>query len=162
MAGRLEAAAALRGGARLTRIVPAMSHRYEGACHCGVVRFAFTTAIPPSQWRIRACQCSFCRAHGARTISDPEGNIRFTILDTDALVEYRFGLRTAAFLVCGRCGIYIAAVIATLRGRFATINANALTNRPEIEDARSVSYDGETAEQRLARRERSWTPVSIP
>jgi hypothetical protein len=82
-----------------------MSHCYDGGCHCGAICFAFTTAIPPSQWRIRACQCSFCRAHGARTISDPAGNIRFTILDTAALVEYRFALRTVAFFVCGPCGI---------------------------------------------------------
>ena len=64
--------------------------------------------------------------------------------------------------MCGHCGIYIAAVVTTARGRFATINVNTLTSLPEIADAQSVSYDGETADQRLARRERSWTAVSIP
>jgi hypothetical protein len=138
----------------------AMSRSYEGACHCGAIRFTFFTAIPPEGWRVRACQCSFCRVHGARTISDAEGSVRFTIVDTNAPIEYRFGLRTAAFLVCGCCGTYVAAVVTTPRGRFATINANALTGRPDIAEALNVSYDGETAEQRLARRERNWTPVS--
>ena|SRR5438132_7270242 len=136
-----------------------MSHCFDSACHCGALRLAFMTDVAPSQWRVRACQCAFCRAHGARTTSDSAGSVRFTILDSAALVEYRFGLRTAEFLLCARCGVYIAAMVTTPRGRFATINVNALRDVADIAGAQKVTYDGETAKQRLARREGGWTPV---
>src|SRR5438132_673814 len=110
-----------------------MSHCFDSACHCGALRLAFMTDVAPSQWRVRACQCAFCRAHGARTTSDSAGSVRFTILDSAALVEYRFGLRTAEFLLCARCGVYIAAMVTTPRGRFATINVNALRDVAHIE-----------------------------
>ena len=36
---------------------------YHGGCHCGALGFEFSTALEPSAWSIRACQCNFCRAH---------------------------------------------------------------------------------------------------
>ena len=138
-----------------------MAESFDGSCHCGALRFVFTTALPPSRWRVRACQCSFCRAHGARTTSDPAGAVQFRIADATSLVRYRFGLRTAEFLVCGRCGTYVAAVVTTKHGRFATINLNALERCPDgLLDAEPVAYDRETEPQRIARRERAWTPVA--
>jgi len=29
---------------------------YAGQCHCGAIGFRFLTAMPPSNWAIRACQ----------------------------------------------------------------------------------------------------------
>jgi len=82
-------------------------------------------------------------------------------MNDDSLLEvYRFGLRTADFLVCRRCGVYVAAILTTSTGRFATINVNALDKRPVVPEAVSVSYDGESATERERRRERHWTPVA--
>lgn len=46
---------------------------YEGQCHCGNLQLRFESAIAPENLPLRACQCSFCRAHGALTVSDPAG-----------------------------------------------------------------------------------------
>jgi hypothetical protein len=137
-----------------------MAATYAGKCHCGDVAFSYTTSIAPSQWTVRSCQCSFCRAHGVRATSDPAGSVRFQVADPDSLVRYEFGLRTAQFLICGRCGVYVAAMTSTPRGRFATLNINSLDPAPEdVPAAQPVTYDGEAPAQRIARREQRWTPV---
>lgn len=133
---------------------------FEGCCHCGAIRFVFHTAIPPAQWAVRACQCSFCRSHGARTTADPEGALEFRIADPSKLQTYRFGTRTSSFLICRECGIYVAAAIATPAGRFATLNVNAIHPQPALPEATPVSYDGESAVDRQARREKRWTPMT--
>lgn len=134
---------------------------YRGSCHCGTVRYRLTTSIPPADWSVRACQCAFCRAHGAATTSDPEGAIEWSAEGADAVQRYRFALGTAGFLVCRRCGVYGGAVIETPLGRFGIVNVRLLSPRPDgLPDAEPVSYDGEDESGRIARRERRWTPVT--
>jgi len=109
---------------------------------------------------VRACQCSFCRAHGARTTSDPNGSVTFDIADASKLERYRFGTKTTDFLICNGCGVYLAAVLTSARGQFATLNVNAMQSLPDLAEAAPVSYDGESSEHRMARREQRWTPVT--
>lgn len=137
---------------------------YEAACHCGAISCTYTTAIPPQQWSIRACQCSFCRAHDALSSSDPGGRLTFRSNDPDMLQRYRFGLKTADFLLCRNCGVYLGAVIETDAGRFGIVNTHALSPAPEdIADVAAISYDGEETDARISRREERWTPVdSVP
>jgi hypothetical protein len=132
---------------------------FEGSCHCGAIGFAFQSSRVPNSWPIRACQCSFCRRHGARTTSDPAGSVGFRIEVESKLQRYRFGLRTAEFMICKTCGVYVAAVLTAPRGRFATVNINALSELLDVRAATSISYEGESLEQRQDRRERQWTPV---
>jgi hypothetical protein len=132
---------------------------FEGSCHCGAIGFTFRTLSRPNTWRVRACQCRFCRSHGARTTSDPSGSVSFRISDHNQLQRYRFALGTADFLLCRTCGVYIAAVLTSPRGQFTTININTMTGVSNVADAAPTSYDGESSEQRQQRRERQWTPV---
>jgi hypothetical protein len=134
-------------------------HVFEGSCHCGALGFRFETARPADAWSIRACQCSFCRRHQARTTSDPNGRASFLVHDDRCLQRYRFGLGTADFLVCRRCGIYLGAVLTSARGRFATLNVNALNPAREFPRAVPASYEGENVDERRVRRELRWTPV---
>jgi hypothetical protein len=139
---------------------PDLPHAFDGACHCGAIGFTLRTSRRPEQWQVRACQCRFCRAHGARTVSDPAGSVTFSIADPSKLTRYRFATGSADFLMCGACGVYIAAVLASSRGRFATVNVNAIDNLQNVPEAVPVSYEGEEREQRESRREQRWTPVS--
>jgi len=132
---------------------------FEGRCHCGAIGFEFRTSRDPEQWEVRACQCSFCRSHAARTTSDPEGSILFRIPDQSRLNRYRFSTKSADFYVCRVCGVYLASVTVSARGQFATVNVNALSPPVDLPVATAISYAGESAEQKLARRERKWTPV---
>jgi hypothetical protein len=131
-----------------------------GRCHCGNLELVLTTARRPEQLALRADGCSFCRKHGARTTTDPHGQVRIVVHDAARLLRYQFALRTADFLVCGRCGVYLAAMLSTPTGAYATLNVNTFDCADALPQAVvPVSYDGETAKQRIARRQSNWTPV---
>lgn len=136
---------------------------YEGGCHCGAIEFTYESRLSPRSWSVRACQCTFCRGHGAFTTSDPKGTVRFRYLYPDRLRRYRFALRTADFLVCRECGTYVGAVMMTGNGAVAVVNVNALRERPRgLREAKAVAYKEESLEQRRARRRGEWTPVFGP
>lgn len=134
--------------------------KYEGGCHCGNLAFVFAASAPLETLGLRADQCSFCRAHGARNTSDPNGAMSMSVRDTGALVRYRFGLRTADFLVCARCGVYIGALMDDRDGRWFTVNVNAFQPPPRDDfPIAPVDYDAEDVVARIARRKTRWTPV---
>jgi hypothetical protein len=133
---------------------------YEGSCHCGAIGFRYHAVRPPGAWNVRACQCNFCRAHGALSTSDPNARVEFTATNPSPLNRYRFAQRTADFLVCSQSGVYIGAVIETARGRFGIVNVNALDANPfELAAPVPMAYGAESSEQRIARREQRWSPV---
>jgi hypothetical protein len=134
---------------------------YRGACHCGAIGFAYTTARTPDSWSIRACQCAFCRAHGVLTTSDPEGSLSFSCTDPARLERYRFGLRTADFLICNRCGVYVGATMVVEGRRYGIISVNAIAPLPtELARPEPMSYEGENVAERGRRREQRWTPIA--
>ena len=133
---------------------------FGGSCHCGAVDFAFHTGLPAARWSVRACQCRFCRAHGALTTSDPLGRLAFHTHQAELLHRYRFGLKTADFLLCSRCGVYVGAQIETAGGAFGIINTLVMTPIPaDLAAATPAEYGSETSSDRVARRERRWTPL---
>lgn len=139
-----------------------MKAEYQGSCHCGAIGYRYQTALAPERWSIRACQCRFCRAHDALSASDPSGSVLFAVADEKLLNRYRFGLRTADFLLCRKCGVYIGALIETERGQFGIINTHALLNTPNSLAATApVSYDTEDVAGRVSRREKRWTPAEL-
>ena len=134
---------------------------YSGACHCGALGFSYQTARPPGQWSLRECQCRFCRSHAALTTSDPAGRLTFQVREPDAVQHYRFGLKTADFLLCRQCGVYLGAQIHTSHGAFGIINTRALAPVPEpLPAAVSSDYAAESTAERVARREGRWTPLA--
>jgi hypothetical protein len=136
---------------------------YRGSCHCEAIGYAYHTEQDPSTWNVRACQCTFCRAHGARTTSDPDASIEFTARNIARLTRYRFGQGTTDFLICSECGVYIGAQLETPRGSFGIINVNALQPIPSgLTQAVAMEYGSETKELRIGRREQRWSRASGP
>ncbi|TPI45389.1 aldehyde-activating protein [Mesorhizobium sp. B2-9-1] len=135
---------------------------HSGGCHCGNIRLSFSTALDPAQLEIRACQCSFCTRHGSRAAADPNGRLVVSVEDRQRLRAYRFGLRTADYLLCGECGVYVAAIAGEGDDATAIVIVNALDDRERFSrEPIPVRYDAETREQRLARRRSAWMPVEI-
>jgi hypothetical protein len=131
-----------------------------GQCHCGAVRAALETAREPAAISVRACQCGFCRRHGAATASDPTGRLRLEV--RRPLKRYRFGAGSIDMLLCGGCGVYVAAVLETDHGLLATVNVAGLAMAPlDAATPAPVDYDGESAAARRERRLAAWTPVTI-
>jgi hypothetical protein len=129
---------------------------HTAQCHCGALRVEFETgnALAP-----RACQCSFCRKHNSRMVSDPDGSVVLTL--GGEVIRYQFGTRTTDFLLCSACGIYLGAT-AWIDGRlYATLNLNAFDDPSLDLQGAPISYEGEQAESRADRRRARWTPARI-
>ncbi|MEL7487929.1 MAG: aldehyde-activating protein [Pseudomonadota bacterium] len=132
---------------------------FDGSCHCGAATVRLESRSTPAALGVRTCQCTFCRRHGAVNISDPDG-LAIIDADHDDILRYRFGLRTADFLICRRCGVYIAAVIGQGARVFSTLNVVGLNMTAffEIPEA-PMEYGAETTDERIARRYKKWTPT---
>jgi hypothetical protein len=135
---------------------------HEGGCHCGNLRVRVRLTTVAADTPIRSCACSFCRAHGTRTLSDPAGQAVVAVSDISLAQRYRFGSRTADYLLCRGCGVYIGAVCETPSGARAVINTLCLNDRDRFtREAVRTDRDDETAEVRMARREATWMPISV-
>lgn len=130
---------------------------YRGACHCGAVRAAYETQAPV---RLRHDGCSFCASRGVKSASDAEG--RLTFESSAKLTRYRFGHKTADYLICPACGTYVATHMQGPRGPVGVINVVGL-QIAELKDepATLASLDGETPDDRIARRLSRWTPMTL-
>ena len=133
---------------------------HRGGCHCGNLRVSLRLSQPPAETRLRACGCSFCRAHNTRTTSDPNGSMQIDVRERDRLVRYRFGLRTADFLLCAHCGVYIGALLPDDSGGWFTVNVNTFREPPPLDcPIQPIVYESEDIGGRIDRRRTKWTPV---
>lgn len=134
-------------------------HAYPGGCHCRNIEIRMESDSLPSVLGLRSDTCSFCQKHHALYTSDPVGELHISVRDGQLLQRYRFGTRTADFLICKACGVFVAAY--AVEPQRAVVNVNTLdarhaflANRPQ-----EIDLEGETVDQRLARRSAKWTPV---
>jgi hypothetical protein len=135
---------------------------HQGGCHCGNLQVRVRLTKPAAQMAVRSCACSFCRAHGTRTVSDPLGLAEVSATDWSLVERYRFGSRTADYLLCRRCGVYVGAVCETATGVRSVINTRCLDGGVAFGmEAAHPDYDGEAVEARLARRAANWMPTVV-
>ncbi|SMF78580.1 Uncharacterized conserved protein [Tistlia consotensis] len=131
-----------------------------GGCHCRRLRFRYRTAVPPEDAQPRACLCDFCRRHGSSAVSDPQGRATILVEAPEALQRYRFGLRTADYLLCRVCGVYIGALASSPSGPTSVLMVRAFDERERfVRPAEPVDFSAEGREARLARRFAAWTPT---
>ena len=133
----------------------------KGVCHCGAISGTLHATKPAAELQVRSCQCGFCARHGAMTVSDPAGRAVFEI-DRVALATYQFATRTGTSLICKTCGMYAGVMLEDGGKIWSVLNVRGLAI-PEFKGrvAEPVVYDGETPEQRIARRKAKWTPTEI-
>jgi hypothetical protein len=84
----------------------------------------------------------------------------FVVSDVGLLERYRFSLKTADFLLCKRCRVYLGAQIATARGAFGIINTLTMMPVPDgLPAAAQADYGSEGSRERVERRAKRWTPL---
>jgi hypothetical protein len=132
---------------------------HTGQCHCGKLKASFETQKTPQQLGVRTCQCDFCRRVGAINISDSQGQVTIDC-KADDVERCRFALKTADFLICKSCGVYIAAVMGEGARIVSTINVAGLRMQEllGVEEA-PADYGAETTQERIERRYERWTPA---
>ncbi|MBL8770199.1 MAG: GFA family protein [Phenylobacterium sp.] len=132
--------------------------RLHGQCHCGAVRVAIE-GVAAADLPLRACQCGFCRRHGAISTSHPDAQITFI---GGRLHHYRFGHRKSDYMFCAECGCYVGATVIIDGERYAILNVTGVdlqgfdgrTPEPHV-------FDDETPEERAQRRKARWSPAEL-
>lgn len=139
-----------------------MAHRLNGGCHCGAIGLELTLPRPPEDEVIGACQCSFCRKHNARTVSDPGAAARLVVYEPAYLQRYCFGLAASTVVLCNRCGVYLVMLMVEDGKAWTTISIDALDDRARfIKPAEPRDFSGEALEGRRERRRARWTPTEL-
>ena len=101
-------------------------HQVSGRCHCGNITVQVAMTESPETYRPRACDCEFCRKHGAAYLSDPNGSLRIHVIEPQLMSRYRQGSGAAEMLVCRRCGVLIGALYADASRQLGAINVRVL------------------------------------
>ena len=137
-----------------------LRYPYAGACHCQNIALRLDSDKTPAELPLRTDTCSFCNKHHAIYTTDPQGELHLAVSDTNAVERYRFGTKTADFLICKSCGVFVAAYMPD--SSLAVINVNVLEARASFlqNELHIANLDAESLEQRLTRRRSRWTPVS--
>jgi len=131
----------------------------RGGCHCGVIRYELSWPLPMAEIPVRACGCSFCRKHDGTYTSHRDAVLMAVISNAAQVSDYTFGTGTAEFKVCSRCGVVPFVTSEILGTTYAVVNVNTFNNvDPARFERASTDFEGETLEDRLARRRRSWIP----
>jgi len=138
---------------------PVSYRRIHGSCHCGNIRFMLDWPGSGPMIPVRACGCGYCIKHGGVWTSHPGGRFHLLIADEFRVTRYRFGTNTADFHVCSTCGVVPIVTCVIDGGRYAVFNTNTFddVDRSQLAEA-AANFEGETTEDRLARRRRNWTP----
>jgi hypothetical protein len=89
--------------------------------------------------------------------------MRFTVRNRSAIIRYRFATKTADFLICAKCGVYVAAQMYQDQRYYAVANLRTLDSQADFAyKAQPMDYSGEDASARRTRRASRWTPVAAP
>ena len=136
-----------------------LRYAYQGACHCQNIEIRLESDKTALELGLRTDTCSFCNKHHALYTSDPRGALYIAFREAHLVERYRFGTKTADFLLCKACGVFVAAYMP--EPALAVINVNALEARGAFlaNELHVTNLDAETLEQRLTRRKARWTPV---
>ena len=104
-------------------------HKVSGGCHCGNVRVDLELAREPGTYHPRACDCDFCRKHGAAYVSDPQGSLHIRIQDVSRMGNYRQGSGVAECIFCRNCGVLIGALYRSEGQIWGVINARIVAGQ---------------------------------
>lgn len=133
--------------------------RIEGGCHCGNIGYVLDLPGDDPEVAVRTCSCSFCTIHGGSYISYREASLHAVVKEPSHLSRYRFGTKTADFLVCSRCAA-VPFVTSLIDGTlYAVVSVNSFRDLGRWTlHTTATSFDGETTEGRLESRAQTWIP----
>ncbi|NND66146.1 MAG: hypothetical protein HKN19_01045 [Halioglobus sp.] len=133
----------------------------EGRCPCGNLSIHWQTvdySVVP-----RACQCSYCREHGAAWVSKPGTRVRLGVRDQLGYRVVQQGSETAQFYECDHCGAVLVATVEAEGDTYGALNARHLRNPQGFAAPVEVDYSGQDAAEKVARWRSNWCcPVQLP
>jgi hypothetical protein len=131
-------------------------HALKGGCHCGSVRVEVELTRSPDTYQPRACDCDFCRRHAAAWISDRDGRVGIFTARGDQGVTYRQGSNQVELLLCGHCGVLVAALYRREERLFAAVNTRAIEGGVGFGSEQPVSPKTLSDDQKAERWQDIW------
>jgi len=131
-------------------------HKANGGCHCGNIRVDLELTRAPNTYTPRACDCDFCRKHGAAYVSDAGGSVLISIKDPGNSGTYRQGSGQAEFLLCKSCGVLVGVLHRVEKRLYATINVNAADVRADFGTEQPASPKSLSAHEKAQRWQEIW------
>jgi hypothetical protein len=131
-------------------------HTVNGGCHCGNILVDVQLSAAPGSYQPRACDCDFCRKHGAAYVSDPHGSLLIQIKDPSESGTYRQGSGQAEFLVCRHCGVLVGVFLRSGQSLYAAANLQALAGVAEFGAEQTVSPQKLSADAKVKRWQDVW------
>ena len=129
----------------------------SGGCHCGNLRLQMLLTRAPGENSPRACDCDFCRKHGAAWLSDPRGSLRISVRDASELGRYAQGARLAELLLCRRCGVLVGACLGDITsGLYGVVNARVFDSGSCFAAPQLVSPHQLSADDKVRRWQQLW------
>jgi hypothetical protein len=137
-------------------------HVLSGGCHCGNVLVTVELTRTPGTYSPRACECDFCRKHGAAYVSDSQGALRIRVSDEQFAGRYRQGSGVAELLFCRNCGVLIGALYRGGQQLYGVVNAGVLDGRDGFGAEQPVSPQLLSPRDKVTRWQNIWfADVSI-
>jgi hypothetical protein len=130
----------------------------NGGCHCGNIALRIELTREPDAYNPRACDCDFCRKHGASYVSDPQGSLLVEIADEREIGMYRQGSAIAECLVCKICGVLVGAFYRAEGHIYGTVNAKAVDAGTSFGAEQVVSPKRLSGGEKEDRWKRLWFP----
>jgi hypothetical protein len=129
--------------------------RLAGRCHCGNIRVTVDLTDAPAAYAPRACDCEFCRKHGAAWVSDPQGSLLIQIRNEGDTGRYAQGAGIAEMLLCRNCGVLVGALWRERR-LYGVVNVSVLDERAAFADPQQVSPRTLSADAKRSRWQSIW------
>lgn len=130
--------------------------RVSGGCHCGNVGVDLEITREPFTYRPRACDCDFCRKHGAAYISDPQGALTIGIRDARQTVNYRQGSGRAECLFCSNCGVLVGALYRKENRIYGVVNVRIVADQTSFGAEQPASPKMLSESEKIRRWQEIW------
>jgi hypothetical protein len=131
-------------------------HCLSGGCYCGNILLDLYLTQELASYHPRACDCGFCRKHGAAYISDAHGSLRIRIKDQRRSGTYRQGSELAEMLLCTECGVLVGALYRTEAQIYATVNAKVIEGAAGFGPEQTVSPKSLSSAAKVSRWKELW------
>jgi hypothetical protein len=128
----------------------------SGGCHCGNLRVEVSLTRQPDSYQPRACDCDFCRMHGAAYISDPQGSVVVRVKDESNRGSYRQGSGQADLIYCRHCGVLVGATYEEAGRVYATVNSKVIDGSTPFGPEKAASPKTLTGAQKATRWRDIW------
>jgi hypothetical protein len=129
-----------------------------GQCYCGNIHLTMTLSCELHAVHPRACDCDFCRKHGAEYVSDPLGSLHIRIKAEREVGRFRQGSDIAELLLCRTCGVLVGAFYRDGDQLFGTVNVRALEDYAAFGASVAVSPKSLSPDEKTKRWQQVWFP----